>query len=78
MLVLIYVHIFYEFKGYRFTQKHIQLTDVARSTNILGLYPGSLYNVTVIAESKFGKGPGRSHLFWTEVGGKLSNPKTKH
>ena len=46
------------------------MTDVARSTNILGLYPGSLYNVTIVAESKSGKGPGRSGLFWTEVGGK--------
>ena len=46
------------------------MTDVARSTNVLGLYPGSLYNVTIVAESKSGKGPGSSGLFWTEVGGK--------
>ena len=63
------IDVFYLIQGYRFTPKHIQLTNVARSTNILGLYPGSLYNVTIVAESKSGKGPGISALFWTEVGG---------
>jgi uncharacterized membrane protein AbrB (regulator of aidB expression) len=47
-----------------YAAKHIQLSGTSRSTSIIGLMPGSFYNVSVIAASKNGHGPAVSEFFW--------------
>jgi endothelial-specific receptor tyrosine kinase len=51
-----------------FSPKHIQLSNTSTMTTILGLHPGSLYNVTVAAASKDGIGKSKEDLYWTEIG----------
>ncbi len=51
-----------------FSPKHIQLSHTSRMTTILGLRPGSRYNVSVAAASKFGIGKAAMAFFYTEIG----------
>lgn len=55
----------------RFSPKEYQLSAGVSKTKVAGLQPGSLYNVSVAAESKDGLGPVVSAEFWTEIGGRL-------
>jgi hypothetical protein len=56
--------IFNTFQNAVYAARHIQLSHISRSTNIIGLMPGSLYNVSVVAASKDGHGPPASAFFW--------------
>ena len=51
-----------------FSPKNIQVTESSRMTVILGLRPGSTYNVTVSAGSVHGKGASASARFSTLIG----------
>lgn len=51
----------------RFSPRHIRVSGTG--TKIIGLQPGAQYNVSVSAASDQGRGPVKSELFWTEVGG---------
>ena len=53
----------------RFSPKEYQLSAGVSKTKVSGLQPGSLYNVSVAAESEHGMGPVVSTEFWTEIGG---------
>ena len=51
-----------------FSPKVIQVSQVSKMTVVLGLRPGSKYNVSVSAASTSGPGPGVSQFFWTQIG----------
>ena len=51
-----------------FSPKIIKMSEASRMTVILGLKPGSKYNVTVKAASKEGPGKAVQAFFWTQIG----------
>lgn len=67
--VYVDIHHSYDLAGKsRFMAKHIQQSHASRSATIIGLDPGTQYNVSVSASSDLRLGPIVSDLFWTEVG----------
>ena len=71
------LHFSYNTEGSRFTDKLMRLSSNMTTAVILGLVPGSQFNVTIHTESEAGVGPAVSGLFWTEVGTpKMPSPPT--
>ena len=62
------LHFSYNLDSTKFTDKMMRLSSNATTAVILGLVPGSQFNVTIHTEAEGEVGPAVSSLFWTEVG----------
>ena len=88
-VVTVTLHFSYNPDRSRFTEKVMRLSSNTTTAVILGLLPGSQFNVSIHTESEGGGGDGKedevdrvlgpavSQLFWTEVGvPKVPEPPT--
>jgi len=66
----VFVHLNFSYHPGRRTlaPKHLLFSNTTNTAKVLGLLPGSKYNVSVAAMSKQGLGPAVTAYFWTEIG----------